>query len=230
MDDDAARKSQPEIERVVTSRDHARAYYNTIARVYDALAAHSEAAMCEAGLEMLAVSKRERVLEVGSGTGSGLLRLHQAVGAWGFVVGLDLSERMLERARAILQKDCGTAGPELCQGDACHLPFVSESFDALFASFTLELFDTPEIPAVLAELQRVLRPGGRIGVVSISREGEPGLATGIYEWMHRRFPKLLDCRPIYVQRALEAAGFKVQCARMESMWLPVEIVTASKPL
>ena len=229
MDRDASRDSQPGVERVVTTRNQTRSYYNKIARVYDTLAARSEGAMCEAGLQMLGATTDERVLEIGCGTGRCLVQLLQSVDGPGFVAGIDLSERMLTQARALLQERNIPDAAALCQGDACHLPFVSASFDVLFASFTLELFDTPEIPAVLAEFRRVLRPGGRAGIVSISREGEPGLVSDLYEWMHRRFPKLLDCRPIYVRRALEAAQFTVRDVKLESMWLPVELVVASKP-
>ena len=42
------------------------------------------------------------------------------------------------------------------------------------------------------------------------------------------FPNLMDCRPIYVRRALEAAGFTIKEADVESMWVPVEIVLAEK--
>jgi hypothetical protein len=44
------------------------------------------------------------------------------------------------------------------------------------------------------------------------------------EWTHRRFPNLMDCRPIYVRRALQAAGLAVENSRTKSMWVPVEIV------
>jgi demethylmenaquinone methyltransferase/2-methoxy-6-polyprenyl-1,4-benzoquinol methylase len=50
-----------------------------------------------------------------------------------------------------------------------------------------------------------------------------------FEWTHRHFPNLMNCRPIHARRALEATGFLVEEARIESMWVPVEIVRAGKP-
>jgi demethylmenaquinone methyltransferase/2-methoxy-6-polyprenyl-1,4-benzoquinol methylase len=120
-------------------------------------------------------------------------------------------------------------------GDAESLPYGDGSMDGIFMCFTLELFDTPDIPKVLVECMRVLRPGGRIVVVAISKEGKDskegteGFIIHAFEWTHRHFPNLMDCRPIYARRALEASGFVIDNSLTQSMWVPVEIVRGRKP-
>jgi len=94
-------------------------------------------------------------------------------------------------------------------------------------SFTLELFDSPEIPIVLEQCYRVLRPGGRLSVVSMVKK--TGTAVKIYEWFHEKMPVAVDCRPIYAQADLTTAGFNIQDISALSMWgLPVEIILAQK--
>jgi demethylmenaquinone methyltransferase/2-methoxy-6-polyprenyl-1,4-benzoquinol methylase len=117
---------------------------------------------------------------------------------------------------------------ELTCGDALHLPYQSDILDGIFISFTLELFDTPEIPRVLAECKRVLKPGGRLVVVGMSRVLPNGLVMEIFEWTHRHFPNYLDCRPILVQQAIEDAGFQIVDSKITKMWVNVEIVCGLK--
>jgi ubiquinone/menaquinone biosynthesis C-methylase UbiE len=117
--------------------------------------------------------------------------------------------------------------PLVC-GDVEHLPYDSDSMDGIFMCFTLELFDTPDIPLALAQCKRVLRPGGRLVVVTVSKEGPQGLVIRAFEWTHRHFPNLMDCRPIYARRALEAAGFVIEDYSVQTMWVPVEIVRGGK--
>lgn len=217
-------RSQPGVLRVSHSKAETRAFYNRISRFYDLLAERTEAPVRELGLELLAVARGEKILEVGFGTGHCLVALARAAGREGRVFGIDLSDRMLEQARGILEQEGLEDQVELVCGDAANLPYGPASMDGIFMSFVLELFDTPEIPKVLRECRRVLRPGGRIVVVGMSKDGAEGPLVRLFEWAHQHFPRFLDCRPIFVRRALESGGFTVKESVSKQMWVPVEIV------
>lgn len=201
-------KNVATISRVTRSKAEAKAAYNKISGWYDVLAGTSEKKYRDLALGRLGTREGEIVLEIGFGTGHCILALAQTVGRTGKVYGIDLSEGMLQITRARVEKAGVSERVELRCGDATQLPFESDFFDAIFMSFVLELFDTPQIPTVLGECQRVLRRGGRLGVVAMSK-GPDTLAMRIYEWAHRALPKYVDCRPIFVRAALEEAGFQV---------------------
>jgi ubiquinone/menaquinone biosynthesis C-methylase UbiE len=228
MTADSPLSYEPDVLRVFQSKDSAKAFYNKIAKVYDLLSEESENPMREAGLRKLAARPGERILEVGFGTGHCLVEIARAVGPEGKVFGIDISDQMVTLAQDLLKREGLADRTELKCGDAEALPYESNSMDGIFFSFTLELFDTPEIPKVLAECTRVLRPGGRIVVVAVSKEGKQGVVVSIFQWAHKHFPNLMDCRPIYVRRALEAAGFTIKEADVARMWVPVEIVLGVK--
>jgi ubiquinone/menaquinone biosynthesis C-methylase UbiE len=225
-DQGTSSESEPGVMRVFQSKSETKAFYDKIAKVYDLLAEHSEAPVRQAGLDKLAVREGEKVLEIGCGTGHCLVAIAKAVGPEGMAYGVDVSEEMLKHTQKRADQEQVADCVELHCGDAMHLPFIDGSMDGVFMSFTLELFDTPEIPQVLAECKRVLRPGGRIVVVGMSKEDAHGAIFQMYEWSHRHFPNFVDCRPIFVRRTVEAAGFSVSDAEKMSMWVPVEIVSA----
>ena len=209
-------------------REQTRQNYDRLSRWYD-LFASSEKKFTETGLQILGVKEGEHVLEIGFGTGHALARLAQLAGESGLVVGVELSPGMIAVARKRIppfgQKQAKGPGrsAQMLQGDGARLPFVSHSFDAVFLSFTLELFSESEIPVILDECHRVLKRDGRLGVVSMAKRDV--LACRLYEWGHKRWPALLDCRPIELRKSLETGGFRVQAAKVETMWgLPVEIV------
>jgi ubiquinone/menaquinone biosynthesis C-methylase UbiE len=215
-----------EILRLFQSKAETKAFYNKISHVYDLLAEHSEGPVRRAGLEKLDAQPGEKVLEIGFGTGHSLVSLAQSVGPTGKVYGLDLSNRMLDVARDTLHKAGLVDRVEMTCGDAVQLPYPPGLLDGIFMSFTLELFDAAEIPTVLAECKRVLRPQGRIVVVAVSKEGESGAVLHIFEKTHRHFPNLADCHPIFVRQALAAAGFRIESMERRMMWVPVEVVFA----
>jgi demethylmenaquinone methyltransferase/2-methoxy-6-polyprenyl-1,4-benzoquinol methylase len=216
------------ILRVLQSKDETKGFYNKIARFYDLMAERSEGPICRMGLRMLAAKPGERVLEIGFGTGHALVELAKAVGPTGKVHGMDLSDQMVKIARGRLSKANLAKRCQLTSGDAAKLPYADESMDAVFMSFTLELFDTPEIPTVLAECKRVLKPGGRLGVIGMSKDGPDEPLIEVFQWTHKHFPNYLDCRPIYVKQAIERADFEIHKMLRKHMWIPVEIVLGIK--
>jgi demethylmenaquinone methyltransferase/2-methoxy-6-polyprenyl-1,4-benzoquinol methylase len=228
MPDEVTFDYEPGVLRVLQTKRETKAFYDKIAKVYDLLSEHSERPIREAGLKMLAAAPDEQVLEIGFGTGHILAELATAVGPTGRVFGIDISENMLDHARGVLSDNGLLGRVSLACGDAESLPYGDDSLDGIFMCFTLELFDTPDIPKVLAECKRVLRPGGRIVVVAVSKEGKEGFIIQAFEWTHRHFPNLMDCRPIYARRGLEAAGFVIEDSQTQSMWVPVEIVRGRK--
>ena len=151
------------------------------------------------------------------------------MGETGKACGIDISAGMLKVTRGRLIKAAILDRVELCQGDASKLPFKTSNFDAIFISFTLELFDTPEISLVLKEVGRVLKPDGRLGVISLSKTQGNSLALKIYELAHRWWPEYVDCRPIYLENIISKAGYTIlKKEKTTLVVLPLEIVVAIK--
>jgi ubiquinone/menaquinone biosynthesis C-methylase UbiE len=97
------------------SRNETKALYDKISKVYDLLSEHTEAAVRETGLGMLAAQPGETVLEIGFGTGHALVWLARAVGPAGKVHGIDLSDGMLAVAEDLLRRN-GVAGRGTADG------------------------------------------------------------------------------------------------------------------
>lgn len=206
-----------------------RATYDRLSRWYDLLAG-SEQRLVRLGVERLGMQLGESVLEIGPGTGHALVALARATGPTGQVTGLDLSPGMLRQAGRRLARAGLEKHVRLVCADAVRLPLPPFSFDAALLCFTLELFNPTDLTRVLGECRRVLRPSGRLCVVSLADEGGSEQMLRLYKWAHARFPDWVDCRPIAPTRLLQESGFRVQDALCRSLWgLPVQVVRATSP-
>ena len=222
-------ESWGELLPVARSRDAARANYNRLSKWYDLLAGKSERACSAIGAQKLAVAHGERVLEIGFGTGNNLVEIARCAGDAGYVYGIDISDGMLEQCQTRVAAAGLANRVELHRGDATQLPWADESLDAVFLSFTLELFDTPELARVIEQCHAVLKPDGRMCVVAMARQMPPGLMMRLYRWAHTRFPVLVDCRPIDAPKLILAAGFEIRELTRLSLWgLPVDVVLARR--
>jgi len=216
-----------EILRVYRTKKQAKRTYDKISRIYGLITGPFERKLRGMALNQLDVKEGETVLEIGFGTGHCLEEIAKRVGENGKAYGIDISSGMLDMTKKRMEKKGLADTVELYCGDAMSMPYEDDMFDAVFMSFTLELFDTPEIPAVLKEIKRVLKPKGRLGVVSMSKEDGESKLLKAYEWVHKNFPAIVDCRPIYVEKSIRDAGYSIKSKeKMKLFGLPAEIVVA----
>lgn len=109
----------------------------------------------------------ERVLDLGSGGGIDVLLSARRVGPTGHVYGVDMTEEMLSLARANAER-AGARNVEFLHGTIEAVPLPAESVDVVISNCVVNL--STDKPAVLAEMYRVLVPGGRIGISDVVAE------------------------------------------------------------
>ena len=123
----------------------------------------------------------ETVLDLGSGGGIDVLLSAKRVGPTGRAFGLDMTDEMLNLARANAAK-AGATNVEFLRGRIEAIPLPDESVDVVISNCVINL--STDKPAVLAEIARVLRPGGRIGISDVVAEDhltrEDRAASGSY--------------------------------------------------
>lgn len=123
----------------------------------------------------------ENVLDLGCGGGLDLALAARAVGPTGRAIGVDMAEEMVERATATIRA-LGLDWAKARVGYAEALPVVDASIDCVVANGILNL--SPDKSAVLAEVARVLRPGGRfvLAETTLRHELPPGSIGGLEDW------------------------------------------------
>jgi SAM-dependent methyltransferase len=137
-----------------------RVVFNEVAADYDAEGVGVFAHFGRRLVEATGVAPGQRVLDVATGRGAILFPAAEVAGPTGEVIGIDLAERMVERANAEIRRRALAA--RVLVMDAERLDFPDATFDRALCGFGIMFF--PDLPRVLAELRRVLKPGGRLGL------------------------------------------------------------------
>ena len=166
-----------------------RAMFDRIAGVYDRMNALMTAGLDRRwrsrAADLAAVGPGDRVLDVATGTGDLALELARRVAPDGEVVGSDFAEAMLERAR---EKAAGRPDVHFEWGDALALDYPDDAFAAATVAFGARNF--ADLHRGLAEMTRVVRPGGRVVVLEITTPQTPPLSWFYGLWFDRAVPAL----------------------------------------
>jgi demethylmenaquinone methyltransferase / 2-methoxy-6-polyprenyl-1,4-benzoquinol methylase len=176
----------PAADRGTLPETQVRAMFDRVARGYDLLNSVMTAGLHHQwrrrAVDLTGVGPGDRVLDVATGTGDLAIELAKRVGPSGEVIGSDFSEGMLALARK--------KAPELRfeWGNALELPYADDEFDAATVGFGARNFS--DLDRGLAELTRVVRPGGRVLILEMTTPQKPPLSTFFKLWFDRVVPLL----------------------------------------
>jgi len=203
-------------------------------RVYDRLAAvypistmlfHSRAHRC--ALEMSGLRDGMNVLEVATGSGEMFRRLVRANRA-GSTLGVDLSPNMAARTQHAARRRFPDARAHCQAVDARYMPFRTESFDAIFCCYLLELLSNDDIVSTLHEFRRILRNQGTLTLVLIGQNAE--MFNAAYKLVGKIAPafwgRQVEQR---VPQLIEAVRFDLLHDRMlRQIFYPSRVLVARK--
>lgn len=209
--------------------------YSRLAWMYDLFTDHEPAHHKEA-VGMAGIKPQEAILEVACGTGRATLEIARQIAEGNKLFAVDLTKAMIQKAKKKLEKEGLLNKVEFKLGDAKALPFPDSFFDMLYNAYMFDLIDLSEIPKILSEFKRVLKSGGRLVLVNMSKDTD---RKTLYEVLYEK--GLLSfasgsCRPVLLEGYVKEAGFqKVQrFYRKNHSWFPLnwlhgtEIVIAHK--
>lgn len=219
------------IEAVSPTEDIRQAY-NLLSWIYGRLVAPLERKPRLLSLERAKIQPYDKVLEVAVGPGVALLEIVKKVDQTNVVHGVDLSPKMLEQARHLVNST-GYTNIDLREADARQLPFPDSMFDVLYNSYMLDLIPLKDMPVILSEFRRVLKPGGRLVLVNLSKK--EGSGRTLWERLYLRLPArwrsylLGGCRPVLMEGPVKQAGFSEIRREFIPNVIPSEIIVARKP-
>jgi ubiquinone/menaquinone biosynthesis C-methylase UbiE len=220
-----------------TSSNTVSNQYGRLASTYDFFTGY-EIAHHKKAIEMADIKSTDTILEVACGTGQATMNLIKAIDQSQTIQAIDLTEQMITKAKKKVERHGFGSYVEFHQGNAKNLPFENDSFDILYNSFMFDLLDQNDFLIVLKEFKRVLKPGGKLVLVNMSKDEEK--KRTIYEKLYDKgWINAIsgNCRPVMMKPFVEEAGFKNSIRLLESnqlsvfgSWTKTEIVIAYKPI
>ncbi len=176
-------------------------YYAWRASNYEALS-HWETEPHEEAVRLAGAREGQSVLVAACGTGRGMDGLAKAVGPKGRIEAMDLSSAMIEQARAKMEKMGLSDRVHFRQGNVRSLPYPDESFDIVYNGYMFDLIEKKGFVPILEEMRRVLRPGGKLVLLNMSKpDGRKTFFERIYRFTG------IPCRPVLMAPYLESLGF-----------------------
>lgn len=197
-------------------------FYDRAARYYKWSTVFESAAKSSA-IASLDISPGQKLLNIGLGTGAEQEVLSAGLAPGGTAFGIDFSSGMLHEASR-------NSGGRLCQADASDLPFAPGIFDRLYCAYVLDLVPDADIPTWLAGFRRVLKPGGKVVLLSLVEgvDRKSKLLVGTWKKLYSINPEICGgCRPLELMKFVTEAGF--ECIHRQiivQLGLPSEVVVA----
>ncbi len=148
-------------------KNHISGVFTRMASIYDQVGFRYFSHFGKRLVELTGISEKAKVLDIATGRGASLFPAIKKVGSEGSVVGIDISEGMVQKTENEI-KNQGISNAKVVQMDAENLTFENNSFD--FALCGLSIFFFPQYNIALKEAFRVLKLGGKIGISTFAKK------------------------------------------------------------
>lgn len=176
-----------------------------LTRIAKGVSGPSMAAEYDSAQQLMKLKRGDVVLDLACGPGNFTRRFARMAGPDGLVVGYDGSKSMLERGVTEMRSD-KTPSMVLVRGEATKLPFGAKSFDAVCCFAALHMFPDPE--QTLAEIARVLKPGGHVALLTTTVSGGGAAAAAAHAFGFASGMRMF--REDELRATLEKLGFTVE--------------------
>jgi ubiquinone/menaquinone biosynthesis C-methylase UbiE len=208
------------------SKDEVRQIYARLSKTYDIWSSLTEQKATTRALELARIRNGEKILEVAVGTGQVFEKI-LSLNADGRNEGIDLSPAMLAKAEKRLSGRF--SGYSLKVADAFSLPFPDETFDLIVNNYMFDLLPEQDFSRVLREFKRVLKPGGRV-VITTMTMGKRWYSR-IWDRIARSTDLLAGCRPVSLVEDITRFGFQnIHVEYISQFTFPSLVIRGEKPM